>query len=204
MLLVGLTGGIGAGKSTVARMLAERGAVVIDADDLARRAVEAGTPVFDAVVDAFGPAVMTAKGALDRTRLAGIVFSDEAARRTLESIVHPEVARLFSQEVDKHRHSGSVVVYVVPLLVENHLEAMFDVLVVVTADREARVARLSSARGMGQQDIRSRMDAQLSDPDREAKAHVVLRNDGSVQELRGAVDDLWARLSSAAEEASRG
>lgn len=201
MRLVGLTGGIGAGKSTVARILAERGAVVIDADDLARRAVDPGTPGFEAVVDAFGPDVLTADRDLDRTRLASIVFADEEARRRLESIVHPEVARLFAEEADRYRDGDAVVVYVVPLLVENHLEGMFDVVVVVTAEREARVARLALARSMGEEDIGGRMDAQLSDREREAVAHVVIPNDGSVEELRGRVDDLWARLGSLDQEA---
>jgi dephospho-CoA kinase len=202
VLLVGLTGGIGAGKSTVARMLAERGAVVIDADDLARRAVDPGTPGFEAVVEAFGPDVLTPDGGLDRTRLASIVFTDEEARRRLESIVHPEVTRLFAEEAGRYRDGDGVVVYVVPLLVENHLEGMFDIVVVVTAEREARVARLESAREMGEDDIRGRMDAQLGDREREAVAHLVIPNDGSIQELQGNVDDLWARIVSGAEEPS--
>jgi dephospho-CoA kinase len=195
VLLVGLTGGIGAGKSTVADLLAERGAVVIDADDLARRAVDPGTPGFDAVVESFGPEVVTAQGELDRGRLASIVFADEEARGKLEAIVHPQVARLFAEAAEPYRDTDAILVYVVPLLVENHLEGMFDVVVVVTAEREARVARLAQARAMTPEDIRGRMDAQLPDERRMAVAHVVIPNDGPVEELRGKVDDLWARLT---------
>src|SRR5438067_3472126 len=136
MLLVGLTGGIGAGKSTVARLLQERGAVVIDADDLARRAVEAGSPGYDQVVRTFGSDLVRPDGALDRARLARLVFSDEGARRRLEAITHPEVARLFAEETGRWRDSDRVVVYAVPLLVENGLEGTFDVVVTVEAPAE--------------------------------------------------------------------
>src|SRR5436309_8262757 len=163
MLLVGLTGGIGAGKSTVARMLAQHGAVVIDADELARRAIDPGTPGFDAVVKSFGPELLTSEGAIDRNRLAALVFADEEARRKLEAIVHPEVGRLFAREAARYRDADKVVVYAVPLLVESGFQEMFDVVVVVSAQREARMARLAAARNMSGKDIRDRMDAQLSD-----------------------------------------
>src|SRR5437773_2168582 len=176
MLLVGLTGGIGAGTSTVARMLAERGALVIDADDLARRAIDPGTPGFDAVVKAFGPEALTSHGEIDRNRLAALVFADEEARRKLEAIVHPEVARLFAQQAARYRDTHNVVVYAVPLLVESGLQGTFDVVVVVTAEREARLARLAAAREMSPDDAKSRMDAQLPDEEREAAADVVIRN----------------------------
>jgi dephospho-CoA kinase len=202
MLLVGLTGGIGAGKSTVAQMLGERGAVVIDADDLARKAVDPGTPGFEAVVEGFGPQVVTSGGKLDRTRLAGIVFADEEARRKLEAIVHPEVARLFAEEAERYRDTDRVLVYVVPLLVENHLEGMFDVIVVVAARREGRVARLAAAREMSNGDITGRMDAQLPDEEREQAADIVVRNDGSIDDLRTRVDDLWKQLQERARAAT--
>ena len=141
MLLVGLTGGIGSGKSTVAAMLAERGAVVVDADDLARRAVETGTPGFELVREAFGDSVIRPDGSLDREALAAVVFRDAEARRALESIVHPEVARLFLEERQRHEGTGEVLVYAVPLLVENGLQGMFDLVLVVTAATGTRVAQ---------------------------------------------------------------
>jgi dephospho-CoA kinase len=200
MLLVGLTGGIGAGKSTVARMLAERGAVVIDADELARRAIDRGTPGFDAVVKAFGLEVLTPHGEIDRNRLAALVFADEDARRKLEAIVHPEVARLFTEETAKHQGTDRIVVYAVPLLVESGLQEMFHVVVVLTAEREARLARLTAAREMSADDAKGRMAAQLPDEERERAADVVIRNDSSMAELERKVDELWADLKRGAAE----
>ena len=193
MLLVGLTGGIGSGKSTVARMLAERGAVVLDADDFARRAVDPGTPGHRAVVEAFGPSVLNEEGAVDRAGMADLVFRDAEARRRLEAIVHPEVARMFADAVRAHRDSDRVVVYAVPLLVENGLQAMFDVVVVVSAPAETRTARLE-ARGMDPRDARARMAAQLPDSEREGAADVVVENDGSLEDLERRVDQLWTEL----------
>ena len=175
-------------------MLAERGAVVIDADDLARRALDAGTPGFDAAVEAFGPGIVAPDGGIDRTRLAALVFANEAARRNLEAIVHPEVGRLFAEEAARHRDTNQVVVYAVPLLVESGLQELFDLVVVVTAEREARLARLAAAREMSPDDAKSRMEAQLPDEDREAAADVVIRNDGSMAELERQVADLWRDL----------
>ena len=199
MLLVGLTGGIGAGKSTVAGMLAERGAAVIDADELARRAVERGRAGFDAVVREFGPEIVRPDGDLDRARLAAIVFADEDARRKLERIVHPQVAQLFLEESALWRDTDRIVVYVVPLLMEARLEALFDVLVVVRASREVRLARLAAAREMTADDIRARMDAQLEDEERERAADTVLRNDGAIEDLERQVDELWERLTERAK-----
>lgn len=194
MLLVGLTGGIGAGKSTVARMLAERGAVVIDADDLARRAVDPGTPGLDRLVEAFGREVLAADGGLDRERMAALAFSDPDARRRLEAVVHPEVARLLAEELQRHLDGDDVVVYSVPLLVERNLGAMMDVVVTVSAGTDDRVRRLAADRGMDESQVRERMAAQVSDAEREAAADVVLRNDGSLAELEEQVQRLWASL----------
>jgi dephospho-CoA kinase len=194
VLLVGLTGGIGAGKSTVARMLAERGALVIDADDLAREAIEPGTAGFDAVVDAFGGEVVSPNGEIDREALAARVFKDPEARRRLEAIIHPEVARLFVQASEPYRDSDRILVYVVPLLVEAGLESMFDVVVAVTAPVEVRVARVMPDREMSEEAARDRVAAQLPDEERERVANVVLPNEGTLDELRGKVDDLWAQL----------
>lgn len=197
MLLVGLTGGIGAGKSAVSAMLAERGAVVLDADDLARLAVEPGSHGYAEVLRAFGPRAVTLDGGLDREWLASTVFADPEARRRLEAIVHPEVARLLAERVEAHRGTGAVVVYAVPLLVENRLEAMFDVVVVVWAPVKERVRRLA-ARGLEPEAARRRMAAQASDAERERVADVVIRNDGRLRDLERRVDRLWKDLRSRA------
>jgi dephospho-CoA kinase len=194
VLLVGLTGGIGSGKSTVADLLARRGAAVIDADDLARRAVDPGTPGLAMVVERFGQQVLTPDGALDRQALARIAFDDDAARRDLEAIVHPEVARLFADAVEPHRSTDRVVVYSVPLLVESHLDRAFDMIVTVSAAEETRVARLGRDRGMTEDDVRGRMRAQATDDRREAVADLVIRNDGSLDDLSAEVEPAWAAI----------
>jgi dephospho-CoA kinase len=193
MLLVGLTGGIGSGKSTAAQLLAERGAVVLDADDLARRVVARGTSGHAAVEHAFGPSVMAEGGDIDRGRLADLVFHDAGARRRLEAIVHPEVARLFAEELERYRDTDRIVVYVVPLLAERGLGSMFDVVVVVSAPEETRLARLR-ARGVQAEAARDRMSAQLSDKERERVADVVILNNGTQEELERQIDALWADL----------
>lgn len=192
VLTVGLTGGIGSGKSEVARLLAARGAVVIDADQLAREVVVAGTPGFAAVVDAFGPGVVAADGSLDRPALAALVFADPVALRRLESIVHPLVGAR-AAELMAASPQDAVVVYDVPLLVENGLEERYDVVVVVDADDETRLTRLA-ARGLSGTDARARMAAQASRADRLAAADVVVANDGSRTDLARAVDALWGQL----------
>jgi dephospho-CoA kinase len=194
VLLVGLTGGIGSGKSTVAAMLERRGAAIIDADELARRAVDPGTAGYEMLVEAFGQDVITARGEVDRERLAQIVFADPDARRRLESIVHPEVARLFSDAAAAYRDTDRIVVYVVPLLVERSLEAVFDVVVTISASPEIRAARLSASRGMSTEEARGRMSAQLSDEERASVAHVVIDNEGTLEQLEHAVDVLWKDL----------
>jgi dephospho-CoA kinase len=194
MLLVGLTGGIGSGKTTVARMLEERGAVVLDADEFARLALAPGTPEFDRVVEAFGSAVLASDGSLDRSALAGVVFGDEEARRTLEAIVHPEVMRRFLAAVGRYRETGRVVVYVVPLLVERRLEEMFDVVVTVSAEEDRRVSWASRSRRTSPDDIRVRARVQATDEDRERVADHVLRNDGTIADLERAVDRVWPEL----------
>jgi dephospho-CoA kinase len=192
VLTVGLTGGIGSGKSEVARLLAARGAVVIDADRLAREVVVAGTPGFAAVVDAFGPGVVAGDGSLDRPALAALVFADPVALRRLESIVHPLVGAR-AAELMAAAPGDAVVVYDVPLLVENGLEAGYDVVVVVDADDETRLARLA-ARGLSEADARARMAAQARRADRLAVADVVVANDGSRTDLASTVDALWTQL----------
>jgi dephospho-CoA kinase len=195
VLLVGLTGGIGSGKSTAAALLGDRGAVVIDADELARRAVEPGAPGLARVTERFGPGVLLEDGGLDRAAMARIVFEDPEARRALEAIVHPEVARLFMEAVEPYRETDRVVVYVVPLLVENHLEAMFDLVVVVTAPEDVRIARVIRDRGLTEDEARARVAAQLTDEERLRVADENLDNAGPPEALASAVDELWTRLA---------
>jgi dephospho-CoA kinase len=196
VIKVALTGGIGSGKSEVERLLAARGAVVVDADRLAREVVEPGTPGLAAVLAEFGESVVTADGSLDRPALAALVFSDAAARRRLEAIVHPLVGARAAALVEQAEGEGrGVVVYSVPLLVENGLAAGHDLVVVVDASDEARLDRLVRLRGMSEADARSRMAAQAARPDRLAAADVVIGNDGTPAELAAQVDALWADLS---------
>ncbi|MGZ8601337.1 MAG: dephospho-CoA kinase [Actinomycetota bacterium] len=193
MLLVGLTGGIGSGKSTVARMLAEHGAVVLDADALAREAVDPGTPGLDAVIARFGDAVLATDGSLDRTALAGVVFADDDARADLEAIVHPEVRRAIAETVAAHADTDDVVVVDSPLLIETGAHEAFPVVVVVTAAVDQRVARLVR-RGMAEDDVRARMAAQMPLEEKAGYADVVLDNDGALDDLEALVDRLWSDL----------
>jgi dephospho-CoA kinase len=194
VLLVGLSGGIGAGKSTVARLLERRGAVVIDADQLARDAIAKGTPGFDDVVDAFGPEVVGPDGDLDRAALAARIFADPSEKATLEGIVHPEVASRFGQRVQEFRETDRVVLYVSPLLVELGLAPAFDVVVVVTASPHLRISRVASDRGLSPDEVRSRMAAQATDEQRMEVADVLIDNDGSLAELEPQIERLWADL----------
>ncbi|MEZ0234382.1 MAG: dephospho-CoA kinase [Actinomycetota bacterium] len=193
MLLVGLTGGIGSGKSTVARMLAARGAVVIDADVLARQAVELGTSGLDAVVARFGDGVLGPDGSLDRHALASIVFADDAARDDLEAIVHPAVRRAIAEAVAAHAHTDDVVVVDSPLLIETGAHEGFPVVVVVAASADARVARLVE-RGMAEADVRARMAAQMPLEEKMAVADEVVDNDGTEIDLGERVERLWSEL----------
>lgn len=201
MLRIGLTGGIGSGKSTVSALLARRGAVIIDSDRIAREVVEPGTPGLAAVVEAFGPQVLTADGALDRPALAAVVFADPGARRTLDAIVHPLV-RARAEELAAAAPAGAVVVHDVPLLVETGQAGSYDVVLVVEACPETRVARLVQ-RGLAEADARARIAAQATDEQRRAVAHVVLDNSGTPEELAAQVDRFWAeRVEPAVAEQS--
>jgi len=193
VLLVGLTGGIGSGKSTVARMLSVRGAVVLDSDVLAREAVEPGTSGFDAVVARFGDGVLGSDGTLDRHALASIVFADDAARADLEAIVHPAVRRAIAEAVAAHAHTDDVVVVDSPLLIETSAHEGFPLVVVVTASADARVARLVE-RGMDEADVGARMAAQMPLEEKVALADLVVDNDGTPAELEERVDRLWSDL----------
>ena len=195
MLLVGLTGGIGSGKSTVARMLEERGAIVFDADVLARAVVEPGTPGHAAVTERFGANVLAPGGELDREALASIVFADPAARRDLEAIVHPEVRRLFAEGSEDYSETDRVVVFSAPLLVETGMHTAFDVLVVVSATTATQVERLMRGRGMSEAAILARIDAQAPLEDKAEVADFLVDNEGTLDELEQQVDRLWSDLS---------
>jgi dephospho-CoA kinase len=194
MLLVGLTGGLGAGKSTVARLLAERGAVVVDADELARRALEPGTSGFEQVCDLFGRDILDPRGRIDRRELAARVFADEGKRRALESITHPEVFRLLAETVETHRGTDAVVVFDAPLIIEAGFHEAVDVLVVVTAPEEAQVERVVRERGMSEGEARARIDAQVGEARRRELADLTILNDGDLGDLRSRVDELWEEL----------
>ena len=197
---VGLTGGIGSGKSEVTRLLAAHGAVVVDSDLLAREAVAPGTPGLDEVVAEFGPGVLADDGSLDRPALGRIVFADPARRAVLEGIVHPYVRRR-SAEIAAAAPPGAVVVHDVPLLVEAGLRNRYDLVVVVDVDDETQVRRLTTGRDMSAADARARISAQVSRGDRLAAADLVVTNDGTLEDLRRRVDERWADLSARAAAA---
>jgi dephospho-CoA kinase len=194
MLLVGLTGGIGSGKSTVAHLLEELGAVVFDADVIAREVVEPGTSGHQAVVERFGANVLAPGGELDREALASIVFADPAARRDLEAIVHPEVRRLFAEGSEAYRDTDRVVVFSAPLLVETGMHTAFDVLIVLSTPVETQVERLMRDRGMSEDAVLARIAAQAPMDAKAEVADVLLANEGGLDELRKQVERAWADL----------
>ena len=195
MLTVGLTGGIGSGKSAVSRLLAGRGAVIVDADLVAREVVEPGTPGLQALVEAFGEQVLQPDGSLDRPGLGQRVFSDPEALARLNAIVHPLVGERTAELMDAARRQGArVVVHDVPLLVENGLAELYDVVVVVAATPQTQLARLVQLRGMDEQEARQRIAAQAPLEDKLALATHVIHNDGPLQDLEPQVDALWHEL----------
>ncbi|MGW1625033.1 dephospho-CoA kinase [Streptomyces sp. NPDC002172] len=200
MLKVGLTGGIGAGKSEVSRLLVEHGAVLIDADRIAREVVAPGTPGLAAVTEAFGPEVLAADGSLDRPRLGSIVFADPARLAVLNSIVHPLVGAR-SRELESAAADDAVVVHDVPLLTENGLAQFYDVVVVVDAAPETQLDRLTRLRGMTEEDARARMAAQATREKRLEIADIVIDNDVPLDVLRQRVQEVWADLLRRARKA---
>lgn len=202
MLVIGLTGGMGAGKSTVARLLAEQhGAHVIDADAVAREVVAPGAPALAAIAEQFGDEVLTDDGALDRSAVAGIVFADEERLRALEAITHPAIRARIATLLRDHEQAETgetderVVVLDHPLLVETGLADDLPVVVVVTAPEELRVQRLAEGRDIDPADARARMRSQASDEQRLAAATHVVRNDGDSDDLRRRVAALWQELT---------
>lgn len=190
MLRVGLTGGIGAGKSAVAQQLARNGAMIIDADRLARDVVAPGTSGLAEITEVFGEGVLTGEGVLDRAALSAVVFGDEEARRRLEKIIHPRV-RARTAELTAAAAPEAIVVNDVPLLVETGLSPSYDLVLVVETQRDLRIRRLEETRGMSAEEAASRMAAQATDAERRAAADVLLANDGTVDELHSRVDELF-------------
>lgn len=195
MVRVGLTGGIASGKSLVAAELAERGAIIIDADVLAREVVKPGTPALAAIVERFGSEVLN-DGQLNRSRLAEIVFADPLARRDLERIVHPAVQAL-AVELERVADAAAVVVHVIPLLVETGQQQNFDFVVTVDVDQETQIQRLIARNRFSRAEAESRIAAQATREERRAAADVVLDNTGSVAQLREQIAALWTVLTSA-------
>ncbi|NYI07183.1 dephospho-CoA kinase [Allostreptomyces psammosilenae] len=202
MLSVGLTGGVGSGKSAVSALLAEHGAVVIDADRLAREVVEPGTEGLAEIVTAFGPGVLRPDGSLDRPALAARVFGDEEQRRRLNGIVHPRV-RARAAELQAAAPADAVVVQDIPLLVESGLAPSFDVVVVVDAAPETQLDRLVRLRGMAEADARARIAAQATRQERRRVADLVIDNDGPLEELPGKVAEVWRELCRRASAGER-
>ncbi|WP_350349825.1 dephospho-CoA kinase [Agromyces sp. G08B096] len=197
MYLIGLTGGIASGKSTVARRLYEHGAIHLDADQLARRVVEPGTPGLAAVVEAFGSDILRSDGSLDREKLGEIVFADDAARARLNGIVHPAVRELSGRLIAKAEQEDpdAVVVYDVPLLVEASVDHPFDLIVVTSAGRREQVKRLVEERGLDPVQAEARVDAQVDDEERRKIADVVIDTSGSLAHTMSQTDALWARIT---------
>ncbi|MGW6416782.1 dephospho-CoA kinase [Streptomyces sp. NPDC055055] len=202
MLKVGLTGGIGAGKSEVSRLLVSYGAVLIDADRIAREVVEPGTPGLAAVVETFGDGVLTGEGTLDRPKLGSIVFADPERLAALNAIVHPLVGAR-SAELESRAGSGDVVVHDVPLLTENGLAPLYDLVVVVDASPETQLDRLVRLRGMAEPEARARMAAQATRENRLAVADLVIDNDGPLYALEPQVRKVWDELERRAETPAR-
>ena len=200
MRLIGLTGGIGSGKSTVARLFAERGAIVVDADQVAREVVEPGEPALAEIVQHFGPDVVDAEGRLDRPALAAIVFGDDEARRALEAITHPRIGERIGEHVEQARADEAadgrerVVVVDHPLLGESGAVVGFDTVVVVETPVDVRVRRLVDARGMDEADARARVAAQADDATRRAAATHLIDNGGEPDALGAQVDAVLAEL----------
>ncbi|MEU8139588.1 dephospho-CoA kinase [Streptodolium elevatio] len=194
MVNVGLTGGIGSGKSEVSRRLAAYGAVVVDSDLIAREVVEPGTPGLAALVAEFGADILAADGTLDRPKLGSLVFADKDRLAALNAIVHPLVGAR-ADELRAAAAEDAVLVNDVPLLAENRLEKLYDLVVVVDASPETQLDRLVRLRGMTAQDARNRMAAQATRADRLAIADVVVDNDGPIEALEPQLRALWERLT---------
>lgn len=196
MRVIALTGGIASGKSTISRRLASHGATIVDADRLAREAVDPGSPGLAAVVERFGGDILSDDGSLDRAALGAVVFSDPEARADLNGIVHPEVRRLAAERLAAigREDEGAIAVYDVPLLVETGVDHDFSLVVVADADAATRIERLVSLRGFDRSDAERRVGAQASDEARRAIADVLIDTGGTLEQTEAQVDALWADL----------
>jgi dephospho-CoA kinase len=200
MLLVGLTGNIGSGKSTVAQMLSERGATIIDSDVLARRAVEVGTAAYGKIVARWGTAVVAADGHLDRAALRRIVFADHAELEELNQIVHPEVERLRLRLIEQARaRDEQIVICDVPLLFERHMTDRFDRIVLVDASRAVRLERLVKDRELRSTEAMDMIAAQMPAELKRARADYIIENDGTFAQLERRVQDVWSSLTREAQ-----
>ena len=189
---VGLTGGIGAGKSTVADLFSQKGAVVIRSDELARQVIEPQTPGFQQVIDRFGKDFVNSEGYIDRAKLAQIVFQDDAALKDLENIIHPLVRSKTNQIIDQHT-SETIIVNEIPLLLEKKMESLFDFLVIVISSEKNRLERLAQ-RGLTAEQATARMAKQVSDEERKAAADFLIVNDGNLDQLEADVEKIWQTL----------
>ena len=189
---VGLTGGIGAGKSTVADLFSQKGAVVIRSDELARQVIEPQTPGFQQVIDRFGKDFINSEGYIDRAKLAQVVFHDDAALKDLENIVHPLVRSKTNQIIDQHT-SETIIVNEIPLLLEKKMESLFDFLVIVISSEKNRLERLSQ-RGLTAEQATARISKQVSDDERKAAADFLIVNDGNLDQLEVDVEKIWQTL----------
>ncbi|MEO5922160.1 MAG: dephospho-CoA kinase [Pseudolysinimonas sp.] len=196
MLLVGLTGGIASGKSVVAARLGEHGAVVVDADAIAREVVEPGTPALDRIAEEFGTGVIASDGSLDRAALGAVVFADDAKRRILNGITHPAVLELSQRRFAEAAAADpdAIVVYDVPLLSEVRGKAEFDVVVVVSAPEEVRIERMVSLRGMSRAEAENRIRSQVPEEERRALADILIESGGTLDETLTQADEVWLRL----------
>lgn len=203
MIYVGLTGNIASGKSQVSRMLAARGAVIVDADILAREAVEPGSPGYERVVARWGKDVLTPDGTIDRAKLRHLVFGDRDELEALNAIVHPGIARLRRARIAEGRASGAtMLVYVAPLLFERHIAREFDAIILVDAPRAVRLQRLVDQRGIPMDDAVNMIASQMPAELKRAQTDFVIENDGTLEELERQVDDVWNRLTVPEEQSS--
>jgi dephospho-CoA kinase len=206
LLIVGLTGGIASGKTEVDRELERIGALVIDADQVARDVVVQGRPAYLKIVDAFGPGVLDDNGDIDRPTLAAMIFSDESRRQTLNGITHPAIFQEMARRVSDHASDmrtgeAPAVILDAALIVDTGVTGVFDLLVVVTADESSRVTRLVETRGMSRQEALERISSQVSDAERVKMADVRIQNDSTIEELHRHVAEAWSEISRRARQA---